>query len=53
MLIKEIRNMAAEVARKLVEKAGIDVNKLLDLLVKNAAAEFTTYYYYSILRQIR
>lgn len=42
--------MAAEVARKLVEKAGIDVEKLLDLLIKNAAAELTTYYYYTILR---
>jgi len=42
--------MAAEVARKLVEKAGIDVEKLLELLVKNAAAELTTYYYYTILR---
>ena len=42
--------MAAEVARNLVEKAGIDVDKLLELLVKNAAAELTTYYYYTILR---
>jgi ferritin-like protein len=42
--------MAAEVARKLVEKAGIDVEKLLELLTKNAAAELTTYYYYTILR---
>ncbi|MBD3252557.1 DNA protection protein DPS [Candidatus Pacearchaeota archaeon] len=42
--------MAAEVARKMVEDAGIDVDRLLDLLVKNAAAELTTYYYYTILR---
>lgn len=42
--------MAAEVARKLVEQAGVDVDKLLELLVKNAAAELTTYYYYTILR---
>ena len=34
----------------MVEKAGIDVDQLLDLLVKNAAAELTTYYYYTILR---
>jgi len=34
----------------MVEKAGIDVDKLLTLLVKNAAAELTTYYYYTILR---
>src|SRR4030043_258001 len=36
--------------RKLVEKSGVNVDKLLDLLVKNAAAELTTYYYYTILR---
>ena len=40
----------AKVAREMVEKAGVDVNKLLELLVKNAAAELTTYYYYTILR---
>ena len=38
------------VAREMVEKAGVNVEKLLDLLVKNAAAELTTYYYYTILR---
>jgi ferritin-like protein len=42
--------MAAEIARQMVEKAGIKVNVLLDLLIKNAAAELTTYYYYTILR---
>jgi ferritin-like protein len=36
----------ARVAREMVERAGIDVNKLLDLLVRNASAELTTYYYY-------
>ena len=40
----------ARVAREMVEKAGVDVEKLLGLLVKNAAAELTTYYYYTILR---
>ena len=40
----------AKVAREMVEKAGVDVDKLLELLVKNAAAELTTYYYYTILR---
>jgi len=34
----------------MVENAGVDVDKLIDLLVKNAAAELTTYYYYTILR---
>ena len=40
----------AKVAREMVQKAGVDVDKLLDLLVKNAAAELTTFYYYTILR---
>ncbi len=40
----------AKVARLMVEKAGIDVDELLELLIKNAAAELTTYYYYTILR---
>ncbi|MFB0563904.1 MAG: DNA protection during starvation protein [Candidatus Lokiarchaeia archaeon] len=39
-----------KVGREVVEKAGIDVDKLLDMLVKAAAAEFTTYYYYTLLR---
>ena len=38
------------IGRQLVEKAGIDVEKLLDLLVRNASAELTTFYYYTILR---
>jgi ferritin-like protein len=33
-----------------VEKAGVNVGQLVELLVKNAAAELTTYYYYTILR---
>ncbi len=40
----------AKVAREMVERAGVDVDKLVELLVKNAAAELTTYYYYTILR---
>ena len=40
----------AKVAREMVERAGVDVDKLLELLVRNAAAELTTYYYYTILR---
>ncbi len=40
----------AKVARQMVEKAGVDVDKLLELLVKNASAELTTFYYYTILR---
>jgi ferritin-like protein len=40
----------ARVAREMVEKAGVDVDQLLELLVYNAAAELTTFYYYTILR---
>lgn len=40
----------AKVSREVVEKSGVNVKKLLELLVKNAAAELTTYYYYTILR---
>ncbi len=35
---------------ELIERAGVDVKKLVDMLVRAAAAEFTTYYYYTILR---
>jgi ferritin-like protein len=34
----------------MVEKAGVNVDELLELLIKNAAAELTTFYYYTILR---
>lgn len=40
----------ARVAREVVANAGVNVDQILDLLVKNAAAELTTYYYYTILR---
>lgn len=40
----------AKVAREMVVKAGVNLDELLDLLVRNAAAELTTYYYYTILR---
>jgi len=40
----------AKVTREVVERAGIDVDQLVKLLVDNAAAELTTYYYYTILR---
>ena len=40
----------AKVTREMVERAGVNVEKLVELLVKNAAAELTTYYYYTILR---
>jgi ferritin-like protein len=37
-------------SRELVEKAGVNVDELLKLLVANAAAELTTFYYYTALR---
>ncbi|MBN2556917.1 MAG: hypothetical protein JXA97_13345 [Anaerolineales bacterium] len=40
----------AKVTREVVEKAGVNVDELLELLIKNAAAELTTFYYYTILR---
>ena len=40
----------AKVAREMVEKAGVDVDQVVRLLVKNAGAELTTFYYYTILR---
>jgi len=39
-----------KVAREVVEKAGVNVDELLKKLVRAASAEFTTYYYYTILR---
>src|SRR6266542_3798812 len=38
------------VAREMVEKSGINVDELLKKLVAAASAEFTTFYYYTILR---
>ncbi|MBX8632314.1 MAG: DNA protection protein DPS [Thermoplasmata archaeon YP2-bin.285] len=38
------------VGREEIEKAGVDVDRLIDKLVKAVAAELTTYYYYTILR---
>jgi len=40
----------AKVAREMVEMSGLDVDEVIELLVTNAAAELTTYYYYTILR---
>lgn len=40
----------AKVTREMVERSGIDVDELVELLVKNAAAELTTFYYYTTLR---
>src|SRR6202140_4805249 len=39
-----------KVARQVVEQAGGNVDVLLDKLVRAAGAEFTTFYYYTILR---
>src|SRR3989304_9051463 len=46
----KIKTVHKTVARQLVEKAGVEVDKLLNMLVRNAAAELPTFYYYTILR---
>jgi len=46
----EEEHCMGKVAREVVEKAGINVDELLKKLVRAAAAEFTTFYYYTILR---
>lgn len=40
----------ANLAREIVKKNGVDLKKLVDLLISNAAAELTTFYYYTLLR---
>ena len=40
----------AKVTREVVERAGVNVDQLVEVLVKNASAELTTFYYYTILR---
>jgi len=40
----------AKVTREMVENSGVDVDNLVNLLVQNAAAELTTFYYYTGLR---
>ena len=40
----------AKASREKAAKAGVDVEKLLKLLIANASAELTTYYYYTSLR---
>src|SRR6478735_4841667 len=39
-----------KVARQVFELAGVNVDILLDKLLRAAGAEFTTFYYYTILR---
>src|SRR3970282_1249089 len=39
-----------KVAREVVEKSGVNVEELVKKLLRAAAAEFTTDYYYTILR---
>ena len=38
------------VAIEVIKKNGVDVEKLKELITKGVGAEFTTYYYYTILR---
>jgi hypothetical protein len=43
-MINDVESVMARVAREMVQKAGVDVDKLIDMLVRNASAELTTYY---------
>lgn len=43
-------NGKMSMARKIAIDNGVDLDKLVELLEKNAAAELTTFYYYTILR---
>lgn len=38
------------IAREMVEQSGVNVDELIDKLVAAAGAEFTTFFYYTILR---
>jgi ferritin-like protein len=40
----------AKVAQQIVLNSGVNYPELLEHLIKNASAELTTYYYYTILR---
>src|SRR5919198_1170764 len=44
------RTSMGRVAQQMVEAAGVDRKLLIDKLVAAAGAEFTTFYYYTILR---
>jgi len=44
------KKYSKNVGREMVEKAGVNVDLLINKLKKAAAAEFTTYYYYTLLR---
>ena len=50
MIINKKGIFMAHVTRQIVEQSGINVDELVELLVKNASAELTTFYYYTILR---
>jgi len=47
---RDEQKCSTNVGREMVEKAGVDVDLLIDKLKRAAAAEFTTYYYYALLR---
>ncbi len=50
-LVKEKNdNEVNVIGIKVLEKNGVDVKQLIDMLVYNAAVEFTAYYYFTNLR---
>src|ERR671921_2383188 len=44
------RSVPKIVALEVLEKNGVNVQRLIELIRKGVGAEFTTYYYYTILR---
>jgi len=42
--------MPASVGKEMIKKQGLDVDLVLKKLLKAIGAEFTTYYYYTLLR---
>jgi len=48
--IQQRRDIVGKVARQVVEQAGVNADVLLNKLLRAAGAEFTTFYYYTILR---
>ena len=47
---KNIDNVPNIVALEVLEKNGVNIERLKELITKGVGAEFTTYYYYTILR---
>lgn len=49
---REVALPLKTVATQLVEKAGVDVEKLVDPPVRDASDELTTHYYYAVGKRL-